>query len=209
MLRALLSMLSAIVGIPFLVCTVGGSISIIWLLILGEWLLAIVGFFCALIIEYIIKFLNNLIVSPLFVFSLRIMKKSITLGVPICFIAVTISFSISYIWISLITNQILIRVHGNILPYILFAFSMGMSPFIDKKKFNNPIIAIHIISVLIGASILYVTILLHNFTDMSFWTGENYMLYVLLLGAISQCIIAVLIIRNGKKKEKFNNENSR
>ncbi len=193
-------MLALVVGVPVFACTLGGTISLVWLLWLGEWKLALLGFFVAWVAKHAIAYLNLLPIS-ISILGMKLMKKTFILGSPVFFFSTFLSFAISYIWICLVVNIILPNAHKIIMPYILFAFSMSMSPFLKMNDPSSEATTIHILSTLIGTFVLYLTILISGFSDMSFYKGANYMSYVLLIGAVFQTGIAIYFEKNRRIEE--------
>ena len=200
------NLFSIVFGIPSIICSFGGIVSFIWLIILGEWTLAIGGIFFAWLARTIIGLLN-LIPSSIIIFGTKIQKKNTLLSIFLLLIGISVSYLITYIWSYNSARIILHSYHENIIPHVLFTFSFIMAPFIEMKDINSPATTIHILSVLLGSFIMLLFVLVNGYSSYIVDRGAMYMLLVFLLTIIIQTYFTYLMVKKENMKEKQRKEN--
>ena len=179
------SLFSIVFGIPSIICSFGGIISFIWLIVLGEWVLPIAGIFFAWFARLAIGFIN-LLPSAITIFGSKLQKKNAILSIVILLIGISLSYTITYLWSYNSACIILDKYHGNIIPHLLFTFSFIMAPFIDMQDKTSPVTTIHILSALLGSFVMLMFVLVYGYSPQIIDRGAMYMAMIFALTIIVQ-----------------------
>ena len=128
---ALMALITSTTPLITIINTLGGIVGLIWLLILGEWRLALGWFFAAILFVIVYSFLLVIIQMPfMWVTQLFISKKHRYSAVIAAGTNLLIGYLINLTWAFLVFGFIVEATRGlNSLPYLIYGYGLAVGPF--------------------------------------------------------------------------------